>query len=431
MLLTTRRVLPQRLDARIRLPRDLAAVTTVGVEDDPADAGMTQRQVERIWRSAVALYRTGAHPSVVLTVRRHGKVVVNRAIGHAWGNGPADPPDAEKVLATPDTPYCTYSASKGFTATMVHALAERGWFDLDDPVADYVEGFGAHGKQGIRIRDVLTHRAGIPFLPKGTADLDRIGDREFIRQTMIDLRPSFKPGTRLVYHALSGGFLLEEVVLSATGRTLREHLAELVLDPLGFRWSNYGVSPADVPLVAPAYRTGPAIPRPFSNLVAKVLSASLDDVVAMSMDPRFLTAIVPSANVVSTAGETARFYEILTRGGELDGVRLMQPSTLEAATRTTARLEPDIGLGGIPMRYGVGYMMGADRVSVFGQHADRAFGHVGLMNTLGYADPERAMSVGLMTSGKVILYDGLVQFIAVPTTIAAIVRKIPEADVPF
>ena len=82
---------------RIRVPKDLDAVTHVGVECDPVDAGMTRDQVEAIWRSARRLYRSGVHPALQLCVRRDGHVVLDRAIGHARGNGPSDGRDAERL----------------------------------------------------------------------------------------------------------------------------------------------------------------------------------------------------------------------------------------------------------------------------------------------------------------------------------------------
>src|SRR5262245_58714132 len=101
---------------RIRMPEDLEAVTVVG-DEAPAEAGgMTEEAVERIWRSAVDLYRSGVHPAVQVCVRRDGHVVLDRAIGHARGNGPADPPDGEREQATPATPFCVYSGSKAITA---------------------------------------------------------------------------------------------------------------------------------------------------------------------------------------------------------------------------------------------------------------------------------------------------------------------------
>ena len=56
-----------------------------------------------------------------------------------------------------------------------------------------------------------------------------------------------------------------------------------------------------------------------------------------SNDPRFLTAVIPSANVVTTANELSRFFEIFRRGGELDGVRVMKPETLRARARPSSR----------------------------------------------------------------------------------------------
>ena len=66
------------------------------------------------------------HPAIQLCIRQHGRVVLNRAIGHGWGNAPTDAPDAEKIPVTTDTPFCVYSAAKGIAATVVHMLVERG-----------------------------------------------------------------------------------------------------------------------------------------------------------------------------------------------------------------------------------------------------------------------------------------------------------------
>src|SRR5881275_1744133 len=91
---------------RIALPRDLRAVTTSGDEVEPASVGMTERQIRRIWAAGRALYGTGMHPALQLCVRRHGEVVLNRAIGHARGNGPKDNRDTPKVPVEIDTPFC-------------------------------------------------------------------------------------------------------------------------------------------------------------------------------------------------------------------------------------------------------------------------------------------------------------------------------------
>ena len=66
------------------------------------------------------------HPAIQVCVRTDGRVVLDRAIGHGWGNGPEDPADAEKIPVTTETPFCVYSAAKAMTTTVVHMLVERG-----------------------------------------------------------------------------------------------------------------------------------------------------------------------------------------------------------------------------------------------------------------------------------------------------------------
>src|SRR5579859_7951837 len=87
---------------RIRVPRELEPITSIADEADPDPVGIERESIERIWRSAVDLYRSGVHPALTLCVRRHGRVVLDRAIGHERGNGPDDDADTPKRLATPE-----------------------------------------------------------------------------------------------------------------------------------------------------------------------------------------------------------------------------------------------------------------------------------------------------------------------------------------
>src|SRR5436305_5060321 len=131
---------------RIRVPEDLEAITTIGNEADPEALGVEPEMVEQMWTAAQALYRTGVHPALQLCVRRHGGLLLDRAIGHASGNGPDDPPEAPKVPVSTDTPFLVYSASKAVTAMVVHLLQERGALDIEDRVSDYIPEFDKHGK---------------------------------------------------------------------------------------------------------------------------------------------------------------------------------------------------------------------------------------------------------------------------------------------
>src|SRR5262249_8633982 len=110
---------------RIRVPRDLDSITTIADEVDPERVGLSTHKIERIWSAARGLFRTALHPALQLWVRRHGEVVIDRAIGHARGNGRDDNGDSPKVLATTETPFCVFSTSKGITAMVIHLLHER------------------------------------------------------------------------------------------------------------------------------------------------------------------------------------------------------------------------------------------------------------------------------------------------------------------
>jgi CubicO group peptidase (beta-lactamase class C family) len=412
---------------RVRVPSDLESVTTRGAEEEPEAAGLDAEAVERIWGDAVGLYRSGVHPGLSLCLRRHGKVVIDRGIGHARGNGPNDPEDAKKVPMTPGTPACIFSASKAVTAMVVHMLDERGLLHIGDRVSEYIPEYAQNGKEGTTIAHVLAHRAGVASMPKETQDLNRIGDREFIMRAICEAKPSIRPGRILAYHAVSGGYILGEIVSRVTGKSVREVLAEEILDPLGFRWGNYGVAPDDVGEVALNYVTGPPLLPPLSTLVKRVLGNPLDQVVELSNDERFLTAVVPSANVITTANELSRFFEIFRARGELDGVRIMEERTIRRALTEQSHLEIDFSLL-FPTRFSYGLMLGAKVVSLYGRDTDLAFGHLGLINMMGWADPERAISVGLLTTGKAIVYPELSRFYSLMQRIASEVSKAEDGS---
>lgn len=386
-----------QFQGRIRVPADLDAVTAVGNEDH---SGIDPSAVERIWQAVRYWYQAGLHPAIQLCLRHDGKVVLNRAVGHGWGNAPTDPPDAEKVPVGTDTPFCTYSSAKAITATVVHMLVERGQLSLDDRVCDYLPSYTSHGKHRTTIRHVLTHSAGVPFPTGPRPDVRRADDSEYVREQLAKLKPLYRPGLIHIYHALTWGPLMREIVSAATGKDIREILATEILGPLGFRWTNFGVAQHDVRLVAPSHATGGPLPAPIAAVFRKAIGGSVHQVIPFSNDPLFLTTVVPSSNTVSNADELSRFAEIWRRGGELDGVRVMQPETLRDALRECRRLRPDFATGLAPLRWGTGFMLGSNRFGPFGRNAPAAFGHLGLVNIAIWADPERKLAAGLVSSGK-------------------------------
>lgn len=390
-------------DSRIaHVPTDLSTVTSYvpDQEVDPVKVGMRPGSVDEIWARVKKFYATGYHPAVMLCIYRKGEMIINRAIGHSHGNGPGDPHGCAKVPATPETPVCVFSASKAVTAMMMHLLDERGEISLDDPVAKYIPEFGCHGKDRITIAQVLSHRAGFPFIPAGTPP-----EIMFTPATVLDvlchMKPHYKPGRRLAYHAITGGFILDEVVARVTGNDIRQFFGENVQKPLGFRYFNYGASEEDIPHVAKNYVTGWPLRYPASKILKRALGASRREVDRVSNDPRFMRASIPAGNMVATAQELARFYQCLLNGGELDGVRIFKPETIQRATQNVGKMELDHTLM-MPMQYTLGMMRGRNPVGLFGPGSEQAYGHLGYLTILTYADPKRDISVALLNTGKAV-----------------------------
>jgi CubicO group peptidase (beta-lactamase class C family) len=405
--------IPAGLDPlrRVHIPRGVEPPITIGAEVDPTSVGMTRAGVEDVWHAALRLYRHRMYPALTVTVMRHGEIVLERSIGWASGVGPGSVfgrGQDEVIVATPQTPFCVYSASKAVTATLMHTLHDRGVLDLGDPIAEYVPAFARRAPK-ITIEHVMSHRAGIPFLPGHLMDPANLHDREVMLAGLSELEIVSRPGSRLSYHAVSGGFILAEVVLAATGKDIRTLLAETILDPLGFRWTNYGVAPEDVAQVGRAYVTGALPLPPLSTKLTRVLGLHPDQITRITNDPRVLTGVIPSGNVVSTATELARFMDVLRKGGSSDGVTIMSPRTLRRALVERSYHEFDRSLG-LPIRFSNGYMLGAKALSLYGPDTELAFGHLGFSNVMTWADPAREISVGLITSGKPIVGPHLAAF---------------------
>jgi CubicO group peptidase (beta-lactamase class C family) len=393
------------------LPRDLDQVTAVAAEAPPEAVGVRRADLDRVWDAVRALYRTALYPALQICIRRRGAIVLDRALGYASGGCPGDPPDAPKVPATPKTPFLLYSASKAVTAMLIHKLDDQGVLHIGDLVCDYLPEFTGAGKESITIAHVLCHRAGVPNLPPGGMNLRLLARPEIVLELLCEAPLISRPGRRLAYHAVTGGFILGEVVRAATGQDIRSVLRKEIQEPLGLRWMNYGVAPEDVGRVAADAVTGiPPFP-PVAQLFRRALGTDFERAVTLAQDPRFRTGIVPAANVVATAEELSLFYECLRCDGEVGDVRVFEPRTVHRARAEQSYWELDLTLG-MPLRYGMGFMLGARVLSLFGPDTTEAFGHLGFTNIFSWADPERETSVALLTSGKPLLNPELIRLMA-------------------
>lgn len=381
------------------VPRDLSEVLDRGEEAAPRELGLDPAAVERVWRAVEAVYRTGLYPAIQVCIRHRGGVVLHRALGHASGGGPRDRASGPRVPVAVDTPFRIYSASKALSAMVIHKLDELRVLHIDDRACEYLDELRGGAGEAITIAHVLAHRAGFPAPPPGAMDLDLVARHDEIVRLIAEMPLRSRPGRSLAYHAVTGGFVLSEIARRATGRGLRALLREHVSKPLGLRQTDYGIAAADAHRVARDAITGiPPLP-PFSQLFRRALGVTFERAVEMAHDPRFLRAVIPSANVVTTAADLSAFYECLLQGGERHGVHVFEPRTVRRATVEQSIWEVDLTLG-VPVRYALGFMLGAEYLSLFGPDTHRAFGHLGLTNIFSWADPRRHLAVAILTSGK-------------------------------
>jgi len=379
---------------------DPEEVTALGKpEVDPRSVGLERHDVEAIWSAVVDYYKTGFHPAIGLCIRRRGEVILDRTIGHARGNSPNDPESAPLVPATPNTLFNFFSGSKSVTAMLVHLLAQREQLHVDEPVVTFIPEFGRKRKDRIAIRDLLTHRGGIPALPVEAADLELLEHPQRILEMIYELEPSYKPGTVPAYHAITSGFILAELIERVSGLSIREFLRIEISKPLRMRHFNYGVPDDRLAEVAIDANTGPRLIWPLKDIFERALGISVEELIELSNDPRFRTAVVPSGNLIGTADDICRFFELLRVGGVYEGKRIFSEDTIVRATepQTPGQIDRMILL---PLSYSMGFMLGTEPVGLYGFHCGKAFGHVGLSNILAWADPDRDIAVALMNSGK-------------------------------
>jgi CubicO group peptidase (beta-lactamase class C family) len=388
---------------RLPVPADLRHVTTrdAAAEVDPQSVGMTAAQIGRIWSSVERLYRTGLQPAISLTIRRKGQIVLRRSIGHAQVS------DGRKagLLCTPETPICLFSASKAITAMLVHKLVEQRHISLDDRIARFIPEYAAEGKGATTIRHLLAHRAGIPRVPAG-ATPEMLFDWDRVVAQLCAARPINASGDAQSYHAITGGFILGELAQRVSGAHLRDLLREIITGPMGLQSMSFGVPEERRAAMALNYCTGPKTWFPLTAYVENVLGASFEKVVEVSNSPGFLSAVIPAGNVYANADDAGAFYQMLMQDGQYNGKQIFKPATVAEAIRPAGPIHIDRTLL-VPVRFSAGFVLGEWPLGLYGKNCRSAYGHLGFLTTICWADPAREISVGFVNSGKTVSVDQL------------------------
>lgn len=384
-------------------------------EIDAQTVGLSQSDANKIWAAVEDLYKTGMHPGIGFCMRYKGQVIFNRSLGYAKGAQESE--GQSPVLMTTKTPICQYSASKAVMAICVHKLAEEGFINLLDPVAHYIPEFAANNKQDITIMQMLCHHGGFPHI-RASDDNGDFESREEILARIYATEPKSPEGREQAYHAISSGFIADELIRRTTGKTIAEYLDEKFRQPMGMEYFTYGMEKDKQDLVAKNYVTGMKNGRLIEGVLSKVLSVSIDDAVAATNKTEFMDEVIASANLYATAEEMSRFYQMLLDGGQYQGQQILKPETICIAKREACGAKLDKSLF-LPMRYSAGFMLGGKPAGMYGLQTHEAFGHLGFANIFCWADPQRDISVALVTTGKPIIGNHIIALPKLLHTISA------------
>ncbi|MDP9164471.1 MAG: beta-lactamase family protein [Actinomycetota bacterium] len=265
------------------------------------------------------------------------------------------------------------SITKGWAACVVHRLVEQEVLDFTTPICAWWPEFAAHGKHTITLREVFLHSSGVLGFDGQHELLDGggmgqgWGDYDAIAAGLAAARPVWAPGSKHGYHALTFGWLVQEVVRRTTGRTVGDLFRTDFAEPLGLD-SHLGALDGAVDRVArclaPDLSAVPAWQRWLLGHAAKHVadpntlagtaflgdgrSSILERAPDYLATPAWLEAEVPASNGVTTAGSLAKLFAALAAGGSLEGVRVLRPESVALMHQAQVRITDVVSAGALP-----------------------------------------------------------------------------------
>ncbi|WP_460395161.1 serine hydrolase domain-containing protein [Actinophytocola sediminis] len=324
-----------------------------------------------------------------------------------------------------DTIALVASTTKGATAICAHLLAQRGELDLDAPVADYWPEFAANGKDRILVRWLLSHQAGLPIVD-GPLTFEQACAWDPVIRALEAQPPLWQPGTEHVYHGVTFGFLVGELVRRVSGRTLGTFFADEVAAPLGLNaW--IGLPERHEDRVA---TTEYAAPFSLEELLAGMirltgldadtvtawinavwgedsvqarageLGGAFDNTSGYEKTRAYRAAEFPFGNMLADAHSLARMYAATV--SHVDGLRLLEPATVERMTVLQTDRTPMHGLPpglNIPAERSFPMSLGFHRACPpMPMAGPGSFGHPGSGGSISFADPDAGVGFGYVTN---------------------------------
>jgi len=328
----------------------------------PASVGMSAERLEAVDRVVERGIEAGGYPGAAVIVARKGKAVLQRGFGRlSWD-------ESSPEVSPTSTIYDLASLTKVIgTTTAVMVLYDQGRISLDAPVSRYLPEFTGGEKDLVTIRQLLTHRSG---LPAGRDIFKLTHDPVEARKLVLATPLIAHPGQYYEYSDL-GADVLGMVVEAVSQQPLDEFLADYVFHPLGMYQT--GFRPADSldARIAPTGTSGGG----------RRSRGEVNDENAYA-----LGGVAGHAGLFSTAADLSVFAQMMLNGGTYDGVRIIADSTVQLFT-TRAAGHRALGWDTPTGSFGSGNYL-----------SEHSFGHTGFTGTSLWIDPDRDMFVILLTN---------------------------------
>jgi CubicO group peptidase (beta-lactamase class C family) len=304
-----------------------------------------------------------------------------------------------------DTLVMVFSTSKGLAAITVALAHSRGWLDYDATVATYWPEFAQNGKDGITLRQLLSHQAGLCVIDEPLS-AERLRDLIAVAGALACQRPAWEPGTRQGYHALSLGWYEGELIrrVDPRHRSLGRFFAEEIAGPLGLEFYFGLPSGVGADRVASIKGTGVVgalmhprgMPAPMlaaflrrSSLTARVFGNPKLRGAADLDAPEYRAVEIPAGGGIGLVRSIAKAYSELATGGEQLGLGARTLAELSAPARAPTVASRDLVLM-TDASFSLGFARPSDGFR-FGS-SSRALGHPGAGGSFAFADPDLALS---------------------------------------
>jgi CubicO group peptidase (beta-lactamase class C family) len=346
---------------------------------DPKAAGMSPERLARIAPRMKEFVDAGKSAGIVTLVARHGHVASLEAVGYQ--------DLAKKTPMTRDTIFRVMSVSKPITAAGVMVLVDEGRLSLLEPAERFVPEF-----KGIRVNpcgtrngfdcqlvpaarpftvlDLLTHTSGLGEAGRGTGPAPATR-AQLIASSAQRLNLIFQPGSAWSYTNFGIG-VLGRIIEVASGRDFDDFMAARLFEPLGMADTSFDVVPGKASRVATVYTTenDRLVPLDPSQIRAGGISS-------------------PDSGVLSTAGDLAKFLQMMLNKGTLNGRRVLSRAAVETMTTShtgtmTAGYTPGNGQG-------FGFEVVREPLGMFRYASIGTFEKAGFYRTYIWADPAKDM----------------------------------------